>query len=196
MSYIKIILKIAVIGCNCVGKSTLCNAISKRPINSEYQSTIGVDLIETHYYIENSIFKLQLWDTAGYDKFERIVYQYIINSPIILFCYSADSYQSYQNMIWRHKNYESDIKSNNKHIIIVLTKADIKPFDNAEELGRIFANSYNYNFIKTSSFTLEGIKELKETIIGIKQKINNKSQTALNGSTNQTKESSNLCWLV
>lgn len=182
MSYI--LFKIAVIGHNCTGKSTLCNAISKKPINKEYQSTIGVDLITC---IENSIYKLKLWDTAGYDKFETIVYQYIISSPILLFCYSADSYQSYQNMIWRHRNYESNIKSNNKRVIIVLTKADLKPFNEAEKLGRIFADTYNYNFIKTSSFTLEGIEQLKQTIIG------NKSQNPLHESTTNTKQISNLC---
>ena len=64
-------MKVILIGNSNVGKTS----IIKRYVNSEfeeqYQATIGVDFTVKSLIIENYDIKLQIWDTAGMEKYKK-----------------------------------------------------------------------------------------------------------------------------
>lgn len=156
-------LKIAVSGTNYTGKSCLCSAITGRAIEKEYSCTIGVDLMTKHI---NDNISLYFWDLAGVDRFQRIIFSYIRDSSIIIFCYSSESYDSFRKISDRYLRYKKCKQFDDKHIIIVATKSDsTKAIDGFEEWGETFAKNHGFPFVKTSAYTNEGVEELTELCI-------------------------------
>ena len=153
------VLKIAVIGSKRCGKSSLCRSITERTVYEEYISTIGVD-----YYvknIENKKVSLCIWDLTGDINFLNIIEIYIEKCSFLIFCYSATDINSFEDMLYMYKRYKNTHFIENKTVLIVLTKIDsIRTFKNYKKVGKEFAQQNNHIFIKTSSFTKEGITEV------------------------------------
>ena len=164
----KNVLKVAVIGKNCVGKSVLCSAMAGRTINRDYDMTIGVDLIIKYFKKDEKYFQLSMWDMAGQSRFDSITDAYITTMPKLLFCYSSDNYSSFQGMLDKYDTYKYSGELKNKHIVITMCKCDLQDkFHNAEQSGKEFADKHGYKFVKTSSFTKEGLEELTDALIDL-----------------------------
>ena len=59
------LFKILLIGDSCVGKSSYLIRFSDNVYSESYISTIGVDFKVRSIELNNRIYKLQVWDTAG-----------------------------------------------------------------------------------------------------------------------------------
>ena len=66
------LLKMLLIGDSGVGKSCLLVRYADDTYNSSYISTIGVDFKIKTFDMDDKIIKLQIWDTAGQDRFKAI----------------------------------------------------------------------------------------------------------------------------
>jgi small GTP-binding protein len=97
------VLKTAVIGTNHVGKSCLCSAIAGRTVKKEYSYTVGVDFIVKHVVRKHDTIALSLWDLSGLDRFSLIVGSYVRGSPVLVYCYSAESSDSFKKMVWKYR---------------------------------------------------------------------------------------------
>jgi small GTP-binding protein len=156
-------IKIAVIGTTNVGKSCICATIAGRLIDREYIPTIGVDYFTKIY---NDTTKLCLWDLTGLQRFERVIYSYVRDSPVLLYCYSSESYESFRHMLYKYYDHYNRGYTIDKRIIIVVTKTDSKnSINNFNLWGEEFTNKYKYPFIQTSSYTKEGIQDLINTFV-------------------------------
>ena len=68
----KFIAKIILLGDASVGKTSLLNKYIKNEFSLNYKTTIGADFLTKTLTRENSIVNLQIWDTAGSEKFHSI----------------------------------------------------------------------------------------------------------------------------
>ena len=59
------IFKIIFVGNAAVGKSAIINRITKNEFFAEHEVTIGVEIGTVMVKVNDSVLKLQLWDTAG-----------------------------------------------------------------------------------------------------------------------------------
>jgi len=99
-----IVYKMIIIGDDSVGKSNLLERYinDKFDNNYIYVSTIGVDVKSkiskltinisdecNHKTKINLIYKLQIWDTSGHDRFASIVNNYYKSSNIIVVCFNT-----------------------------------------------------------------------------------------------------------
>ena len=160
------VLKIAVIGDRRCGKSSLCCSITDKTVYQEYISTIGVDYFVKHIENEPNKISLNIWDLTGNIHFLNIIEIYIQKCSLLIFCYSATDIESFEDMLYRYNRYKKDNILENKNVLIVLTKIDtIKKFKDYEKVGKEFAEQNNHIFIKTSSFTKEGITELVDECV-------------------------------
>ena len=66
------LLKFIVIGDSSVGKSNILLRYTQNEFNQEYQSTIGVEFGAKNIKINNKIYRIQIWDTAGQENFRSI----------------------------------------------------------------------------------------------------------------------------
>lgn len=161
------VIKTAVIGASYVGKSTLCYAITDRPFDGEYTSTIGVDYILRRV---NKDISIGFWDLAGQERFATIIISYIQNSQQAIFCYSSESYESYIDMIYKYNYYNNHNYLEDKPVVIVATKIDSKQaHPEYKKWSDDFVNENKFPFVATSSYTRKGLEDLVNVIAGKKQ---------------------------
>ena len=65
----KMVLKLIMIGNSGVGKSSLMNQFINKSFTSQYKATIGADFLTKEIEVDRETVALQIWDTAGHEKF-------------------------------------------------------------------------------------------------------------------------------
>ena len=105
-------LKYIIIGDSAVGKSNILMQYLQEKFYDEFQPTIGVEFGAKNYVLNNKIFRLQIWDTAGQELFRSITRAYYKNSVCACVVYDVTSKSSFENI----KNWiEDNKKVNNKN---------------------------------------------------------------------------------
>lgn len=68
--------KIILVGSQAVGKSSLLHRIIDSKFDENYTTTIGVDFKTIVVPVSNKQIGLQIWDTAGQEKFKALTETY------------------------------------------------------------------------------------------------------------------------
>jgi small GTP-binding protein len=157
-----IINKIAIIGDDFVGKSTLINMYVNGEFNDEYKPTIGISIVEKELQLMknvNLIFKL--FDFGGLKTFAKVRRHFYRGSDaiIVIFDYSRpDSLEKLNEWIEESIQFIDD---HSVPYLIVGNKIDkVNERKNIRDKLEIFANQYNFPIFETSSLTGEGIDEI------------------------------------
>ena len=157
------LFKILIIGESNVGKTCLLLRYIDDLFVAGQTTTIGIDFKIKTINIENKLIKLQIWDTAGYDRFRSITKTYFKGANGIILIYDISDQCSFKNVInWikmAEKNAPNAIK------ILVGNKCDIPERVVTEEEGKELANKYNMKFFETSAKTNMNVKEAFEGLI-------------------------------
>lgn len=90
--------KIIIIGDSGVGKSNLLLRYSEGKFVENYMMTIGINYVFRVIALDGVRIKLQIWDTAGQDKYKTITQNYYRNSQGVLIVFSLDSKDSFQSI--------------------------------------------------------------------------------------------------
>lgn len=94
-------------------------------------ATIGINFIYKVVTVDEARLKMQIWDTAGQDKFKTITRSYYNGSNGVLVVYGVDSkssFNSVSNCLSYIENWMSDLSDKvqtNCQIIIVGNKCDV-----------------------------------------------------------------------
>lgn len=152
--------KIILIGESNVGKSNILNKfVNNKFIENEF-TTLGLNYFSKLIKINNINYKLQLWDTAGQEKFYSITRNYYNNSHGIILCFDITKELTFNSLDnWFKKIYENNVK--NVELILVGTKKDL--YTNREVNKNVaidFANELKIDYIEVSSKTGDNINEL------------------------------------
>ena len=150
--------KLIVIGDSETGKSSLSQRIAIDSFNPTHIRTIGVEFLSREIKISGKIIKLQIWDTAGSDRY-RITKAYYKGSKIIFLVYDVTNLNSFKNI----KNWMKDIEDFKKekvYIVLVGNKCDSLDRVITEEEGINLAKEYKIDFLETSAKNDKNIFEL------------------------------------
>ena len=151
--------KVIFIGDSDTGKSSLSQRIAHDSFNPTYIDTIGVDFFIKYIKISGKIIKLQMWDTAGADRFRSITKSYYKGSNIIFLVYNVANLNSFENI----KKWMKDIEENTfekVYIVLVGNKCDSLDRVITEEEGINLAKEHNIDFLETSAKNDKNIFEL------------------------------------
>lgn len=178
MENIDYIFKIIFAGDTNTGKTTICNTLIDRNLKTmQYQPTIGIDFNSLVKKLHNNKkIKVQLWDTAGQEKYHSIITSYFRNICSAIVTYDITNQTSFM----RVAKWINDLNRFNccthyyRHPILLLgTKADLPKerrvsFDEAYQ----FSLKNNLIFREINSFELKGnlengFNELLQTIYSI-----------------------------
>lgn len=68
--------KVIIVGPQAVGKSSILYRLSESQFNPNYLSTVGIDFKTYTVQIAEKNYSLQIWDTAGQEKFRSLTATY------------------------------------------------------------------------------------------------------------------------
>ena len=159
-------------------------------------STIGLDYrLKTIELKDQKKIKLQIWDTAGQDRFRAITKNYYKSAHGVVLMYDVSNAQTFSNI----KNWISQIKKEaqeNVVIFIVGNKIDVDEEERkvTTEEGQKLAEEYNFPFYETSAKTGKNVNEIFNDICEKVDKVFYKIETEIKKITkNKTYKGEKKC---
>ena len=154
------LLKYVIVGDASVGKSNLLLRYTHGQFREEYQLTIGVEFGSSNISIDDKIFRIQIWDTAGQENFRSITRAYYKNSACALIVYDISRKESFDSIsTWIEDCKNSSPKS--VFMVLVGNKCDLEQNrEVTEEEGRELAESNGMLFFETSAKTGKNVEKV------------------------------------
>ena len=150
-------IKYIIIGDTGVGKTNIIYRYKTGEFGDKLEATIGAEHTVKYYKINNTNFKLEIWDTTGMTDFESIRAGYYKNAACAIIVYDItrkESLESVDNWIEECRKYSSN---DNIITILVGNKCDKKEErEITEEEGENFKKNFSLDFFHETS-ALEGI---------------------------------------
>ncbi|KAM9969186.1 hypothetical protein ACTFIR_001013 [Dictyostelium discoideum] len=150
--------KIVVIGDSGVGKSNLLSRYNKNEFSVGKLSTIGVEFSTKTLKIDNKLIKLQLWDTAGQEKYNSITESFYKGAIGALIVYNIADRNSFNNLEKWLKKFRENAHQD-YGIMLVGNKSDLKEYREVSTLeGKQFAEKHYMQFIETSALDSNNVE--------------------------------------
>ena len=154
------LFKYIIIGDSAVGKSNILLRYIHDKFNEEFQSTIGVEFGAKNIKIEDKIYRIQIWDTAGQETFRSITRAYYKNSVCACVVYDITNRNSFQNI----KSWIEDCKKQSPKSVFLVLIGNKIDLENKREVsyeeGSIYAQKNGMLFFETSAKTGKNIEEI------------------------------------
>ena len=164
-------VKIVLIGESGVGKTCIVSRFVSDMFDANAPSTNGASYAaKTIYFEEHKVnLQMQLWDTAGQEKFRSIARMFYKDATAAILVYDITRKESYDEMT---KYWYKELLENAPDDVIIgiaANKADLYTQEQVPETeAREFAQKIGAIFRNTSAMTAGGIEEL---FIGIGKKL-------------------------
>ena len=186
-------LKFVILGESMVGKTSIINRYINDKFGERYLCTVGIDFQEKIVNKNNKKIKLQIWDTAGEERYRNITKNYFQACNGFIIAYSIGDNDSFEQVkYWIKQIAEmSDQKAN---CILVGNKCDLTEREVEEEKGSKLAKSLGYKFFETSAKLNLNIDEafdglIDEVLLNYKQPV----RDSMKLSSQQSKKEKKKC---
>lgn len=153
-------LKVILVGSSGVGKTSLINAYFGQPHENDTQPTVAPAYCGSTVELKDkSTVDLQIWDTAGQEKFQSIGSMFYRESDIAFICFDYQNKPTIHTWISRVHAQVSDCI-----IFLVLTKSDLLTPDEEKEIlnqkNDLLNDMKAQEFFITSASNKIGVSEL------------------------------------
>ena len=145
------IFKLILIGNSGVGKSCILQRYMKHTFEESYKCTIGVDFLMKSIIINGQTVKLQLWDTAGQEKYKSMVSSYYRGANVALIVFDITNHQSFDALpLWIENFYKNGPEQ--KNIILIGNKKDMaEQREVTQQEAEAFSEANNMIYFETSA---------------------------------------------
>ena len=153
----KIIL--SVLGNSGVGKTSFIMKFTDNTFQESYLATYGIDFKTKFVTINNYKYRVDLYDTAGQERFRSISVNSIRMSDGVILIYDITNEFSYENIYgWMDNIYQ--VKGKDFPVILIGNKCD-KDEERvvSKEKGEEMAKKYNITFFEASNKMGTNIEE-------------------------------------
>ena len=150
--------KILLLGDTSVGKTCFLMRYTDNTFQEIHMSTIGLDYKLKNVQLEDGkIVKIQIWDTAGQDRFRSITKNYYKGAHGIILIYDVTDKKTYENVKAWIEQIREEV-SDNVTIILVGNKIDdLEGRKVKKEEGEKAAKEFGLSFFECSAKTGENI---------------------------------------
>ncbi|CAK5129073.1 unnamed protein product [Meloidogyne enterolobii] len=140
MSY-NYLFKIVVVGDHNVGKSCILLRFAENAFRADHISTLGVDFKLKTIKLGRDKIRLELWDTAGMERYRTIYNSYYHSAHGVVCVFDITSEKSFENLENYWLTQVKEHAPQNAVLLLVGNKADMEPerkieFDKAERLAK------------------------------------------------------------
>ena len=173
--------KVVFLGDTSVGKTSILNRLTDNSFTLYNEPTIGASYGSVMIEKDNYNLKLDIWDTAGQEKYRSLTPLYYRNTDYTLIVFDLSKKDSYNDSI----NWINEITKNSKNskIILIGNKSDIK---NKETQDIPIKNIDLY--LEVSAKDNNNIQE----ILNVIKKLDNEDETSFDNTRIQTRNLNNL----
>ncbi len=152
-------LKILLLGDQAVGKTSLIVNYIDKTFYSNMIGTAGIDFKKKVIIINDKKIKVNIFDTAGQERFRNIAKNLYRNTNGIMLVYDVTDVKSKESVItWTEtikKNVENEIE-----VLLVGNKIDLTEERRiSPQEGESISKDFNYPFIETSAKTGKNVNE-------------------------------------
>ena len=151
--------KFIVIGASGVGKTSLLSRLIDGQFSPENQSTIGVEYLSTVIEVDGNPVKLQIWDTAGQEKFRSIAKSYFRHAVGVIMVYDITNRQSFDDLSFWLNDVHS-LCDPNAAVTLIGNKLDLassRAVTTSEATA--FANTHQLIYLETSARGGDNVQE-------------------------------------
>ena len=160
-------IKVIIIGDSAVGKSYIYKNYDKGGVNltGSSQSEISIiDFMNKNVRLGRHNFILQMWDTAGEERFGAFMPSWLRNAKVVIFVYDVTDKLSYQ-AIPKHVEIAKRYADPRAILFLVGNKVDLEHRREVQEAdGERLAVQYDMMFMECSGLTGYNITNLFESI--------------------------------
>ncbi|GFR31983.1 ras-related protein Rab-36 [Trichonephila clavata] len=153
--------KVIVVGDVAVGKTCLVRRFCVQAFDTNYKATIGVDFEAEKFYILDVPFILQIWDTAGQEKFKCIASSYYRGAKVVILVFDFSQISSLYNI---SKWLDDTLKCTESPLLFLVgTKKDQatnSAYKLTENEAKKLANAIGAEYCPVSAKTGENIERL------------------------------------
>lgn len=167
-------LKIMILGNAGVGKTAILERYVNKVFTGSYKVTIGADFLTRDIELDGSKIKLQIWDTAGQEKYRSLGVAYYRGADACILVFDLCDKTTFKDLDKWLETFQSqlpDEKAKNFPTILFGNKAD-KPdrIITAEAAKKWCEEHEKIPFYETSAKTNQGLEEAFEHIAKIAMK--------------------------
>ena len=155
-------LKVTILGNSGVGKTSIILRYTKNEYNENILSSRGVSYSSKIVKVNNKDVQLDLWDTAGQEKFRSLGMYFYKDSYIVILVYDITNRDSFEDLknVW----YNDLRKYGEQYTVLAVVgnKCEMYEAENtvSEEEARQFAEEKNAVFMLVSAKTGDNINHL------------------------------------
>ena len=186
-------LRVVTIGDASVGKTSLTSRLVDKTFNQFEPSTVGANY-QTHTVSANGEFiVLQIWDTAGQEKFKSLSPIYFRNALAAVVVFSLVNRRSFEKLNDWIKSFK-DVAGEQALVYIAANKKDlVEDYEISIEEAKEWAESQGFKFFATSAKTGENVNELFTELAIDLQKSQTVMQVQIKSSPKEKEEGSGCC---
>ena len=160
------VYKVLLLGDTTVGKTCFLMKYTDKTFQDIHMATIGLDYrLKTMKLKNGKDIKLQIWDTAGQDRFRAITKNYYKGSHGIILIYDVTNLQTFENVkTWVNQIREET--TTNVVIYIAANKIDMETERKVtKQEGESLAQELGFPFMETSAKSGINIHETFEDLV-------------------------------
>ena len=163
-------LKVIVIGDSAVGKTSLIQTYFTGKFSTTHRPTLGADFLSGNVTLNGKEFNLQVWDTAGQEKFQSIGTAFYRGSDCCVIVYDITNPTSFEKInTWKREFVEQGGITNAEKFpfVIIGNKCDR---ENERKVQKEKAQTWcenqggNINYFETSAKSDTGVKAAFEKV--------------------------------
>ena len=194
-------IKVILLGDSSVGKSSIIERLKSDSFNNNQSATISLEHHNLIIKINSFIVRMQIWDTAGQEKFDAIASTYYKSADVVIFVYSINIRDSFDRVSQWSKQVDENSSIDEQQIRILLgNKTDLnnervvsteEGKDLAKQIGCVHFDEISC-MDKTNEENNNKINNIIEVIGNQIYSIMNKDERANSGSFNYVASASIL----
>lgn len=155
--------KVVILGDSGVGKSSITYRYLQNKFSETQVPTIGGQFQQLKVPLKTgATLKINLWDTAGEEKFRSMLPMYYKDATAAILTYDLGSMESFQNVDYWVRALDDNVRKDDCLLVLVGNKCDLEPelIKVPTEVAQRFAEKNNMMFFEVSAKTGEGVGEL------------------------------------
>eukprot|EP00727_Mastigamoeba_balamuthi_P008550 m51a1_g4317 putative ras-related protein rabh1b-like (213) ;mRNA; f:53358-54316 len=152
--------KLVFLGDSAVGKTCIITRFMYDTFDTSHNATIGIDFLSKTIYLDDRTVRLQLWDTAGAERYRSLIPSYIRDSHVAVVVYDITSKVSFESI----DKWVADVRAERGSeavVVLVGNKTDLADKRQVSfEEGEAKAKALSALFMETSAKAGYNVKPL------------------------------------